>query len=101
MCFGLKGAPVTFQIVMNKVLNGINRLSAFVYEYLDDIIVISATLKEHITRLREVFDRLRKFNLQLQPLKCEFLRNEVNNLGHVITENGVKPDQKKNRMSGQ
>lgn len=93
MCFGLKGAPATFQRLMNRVLNGINGSRAFVY--LDDIIVISTTLKEHITRLREVFDRLRKFNLQLQPPKCEFLRNEVNYLGHVITENGVKPDPKK------
>ncbi|KAL4136407.1 hypothetical protein QTP88_007955 [Uroleucon formosanum] len=93
MCFGLKGAPATFQRLMNRVLNGINGSRAFVY--LDDIIVIGATLQEHTTRLREVFERLRQYNLQLQPPKCEFLRKEVNYLGHVITENGVKPDPKK------
>jgi hypothetical protein len=43
-------------------------------------------------RLREVFGRIRKFNEKLQPDKCEFLRKEVNYLGHVITEEGVRPD---------
>jgi len=93
MCFGLKSAPATFQSLMNRVLQGINGYRAFVY--LDDIIVISSTLQEHINQLREVFVRLRKFNLQLQPPKCEFLRREVNYLGHVITEEGVKSDRAK------
>jgi len=78
---------------MNRVLNGINGSRAFVY--LGDIIVIGATLEEHTTRLRETFERLRQYNLQLQPPKCEFLRKEVNYLGHVITENGVKLDPMK------
>lgn len=93
MCFGLKGAPATFQRLMNRVLQGINGYRTFVY--LDDIIVVSSTLQEHIKQLREVFTRLRRFNLQLQPPKCEFMRHEVNYLGHVITKEGVKPDIKK------
>lgn len=93
MCFGLKGAPATFQRLMNRVLQGINGFKAFVY--LDDIVVISTTLDEHITQLREVFTRLRKYNLQLQPPKCEFLKHEVRYLGHIITEDGVKPDPEK------
>lgn len=93
MCFGLKGAPATFQRLINRVLQGINGFKAFVY--LDDIVVISTTLVEHITQLREVFTRLRKYNLQLQPPKCEFLKHEVRYLGHIITESGVKPDPEK------
>jgi hypothetical protein len=46
MCFGLKGAPATFQRLMNRVLQGINGYRTFVY--LDDIIVVSSTLKEHM-----------------------------------------------------
>lgn len=46
MCFGLKGAPATFQRLMNRVLQGINGYKAFVY--LDDIIGISPTIDEHI-----------------------------------------------------
>lgn len=93
MCFGLKGAPATFERLMNRVLQGINGFKAFVY--LDDIVVISTTLVEYITQLREVFTRLRKYNLQLQPPKCEFLKHEVRYLVHIITENGVKPDPEK------
>lgn len=92
MCFGLKGGPATFQRLMNKVLTGINGIKAFVY--LDDVIIIGTSLEDHQKQLRDVFTRLRKFNLKLQPVKCEFLRKEVSYLGHVITEEGVQPDPK-------
>jgi hypothetical protein len=52
-------------------------------------------LAEHDTKLREVFSRLRKYNLKLQPNKCEFLRKEVNYLGHLITEESCRPDPTK------
>jgi hypothetical protein len=55
-------------------------------------VIYAKSLSEHDVKLREVFGRIRKFNLKLQPDKCEFLRKEVNYLGHVITEDGVRPD---------
>jgi hypothetical protein len=93
MPFGLCGAPSTFQRLMNNVLTGLNGTKAFVY--LDDIIIYAVDLAEHESRLEEVFQRLRKFNLQLQPGKCQFLRREVIYLGHLITDSGVKPDPTK------
>ncbi|XP_026819373.1 uncharacterized protein LOC113558051 [Rhopalosiphum maidis] len=93
MPFGLCGAPSTFQRLMNNVLTGLNGMKAFVY--LDDIIIHAVDLMEHETRLEEVFQRLRKFNLQLQPNKCQFLRREVIYLGHLITDAGVRPDPTK------
>lgn len=93
MPFGLKGAPGTFQRLMNKVLAGLNGLKAFVY--LDDIIIYAKDLTDHSQKLRDIFDRLRRYNLKLQPLKCEFLRKEVTYLGHLITDEGVKPDPQK------
>lgn len=93
MPFGLKGAPGTFQRLMNKVLIGINGIKAFVY--LDDIIIYAKDLNDHSQKITEIFQRLRKYNLKLQPLKCEFLRKEVNYLGHQITDEGVKPDPQK------
>lgn len=42
--------------------------------YTDDIIVYSAMIHEHITGLIDIFKRLRKVNLKIQPDKCEFLR---------------------------
>lgn len=92
MCFGLKSGPATFQRLMNKVLTGINGVKAFVY--LDDVIIIGTSLEDHQKQLKDVFTRIRKFNLKLQPTKCEFLRKEVSYLGHVITEEGVQPDPK-------
>jgi hypothetical protein len=91
MPFGLKGAPATFQRLMNTVLTGIQGIKCLVY--LDDV-VYGENLEVHNERLREVFDRMRKYNLKLQPDKCEFLRKEVSYLGHVIGQTGVRPDER-------
>jgi len=88
--FGLKGAPATFQRMMNTVLTG---LKAFVY--LDDIIIYANSIKDHSEKLNEVFSRLRTYNLKLQPSKRSFMRKEVTYLGHIITDKGVKPDLEK------
>jgi len=93
MPFGLKNAPATFQRVMDNILRGIQNEMCAVY--LDDIIIYSTSLQEHIQRLTEVFKRLRKTNLKVQLDKSEFLRREVNYLGHTITPEGVKPDKNK------
>lgn len=93
MPFGLRNAPSTFQRLMNKILSGIVNYRCFVY--LDDIVIFGDTLEVHNKRLKEVFERISQFNLKIQPDKCEFLRKEVMYLGHLITENGVKPDPKK------
>jgi len=92
MCFGLKGRPATIQRLMNRGLTGINGIKTFVY--LDDVIIVGMLLEDHQKQLKEVFTRLRKYNLKLQPVKCEFLKKEVSYLGHIITEDGVQPDPK-------
>jgi hypothetical protein len=63
--------------------------------FLDDILIYANYLADHHKKLREVFKRLRKHNLKLQPDKCEFLRKEVTFLGHKISEHGVEPDIRK------
>ncbi|XP_037870373.1 uncharacterized protein LOC119629252 [Bombyx mori] len=93
MSFGLKNAPSTFQRLMNTALSGLQGLRCFVY--LDDIVCYSSDLKTQIQNLAEIFQRLRNFNLKLQPDKCEFLRREVAYLGHIISTDGVKPNPDK------
>ena len=93
MPFGLKTAPATFQRMMNTILLGLNGVKCFVY--LDDIVVYGKCLAEHIERLEEVFDRIRQFNLKLNPSKCYFLSKDVAYLGHRITTDGIFPDQSK------
>ncbi|XP_045456466.1 uncharacterized protein LOC123666419 [Melitaea cinxia] len=95
MPFGLKNAPSTFQRLMNTALSGLSGIQCFVY--LDDIVIYSFDLETHTKALTNVFDRLRHFNLKLQPEKCEFFRKEVSYLGHIITDEGVKPNPEKTK----
>ena len=78
---------------MQRVLSRLNPDDGndFVAAYLDDILVFSKTLPEHLNHLRRVIDRLRSANLKLKPSKCKFVRKEVEYLGHVITSAGLQP----------
>ena len=93
MPFGLKNAPATFQRLMDQTLCGLQGVELFVY--MDDIVIYASSLREHDIKISKLMDRLRKANLKLQPDKCEFLRREVAYLGHLIGEDGVKPNPEK------
>ena len=92
MPFGLTNAPAVFQRLIQKVLEGLNPEdgNGFVAAYIDDILVYSRTLEEHLDHLQEVIARLHSANFKLKPSKCEFVRPKVEYLGHVITANGLK-----------
>lgn len=93
MPFGLKTAPATFQRAMDNILKGLQGVHCMIY--LDDIIIFSSTLEEHISKLTTVFQTLRKANLKIQLDKSEFFRKEVLYLGHTITKEGLKPNEDK------
>ena len=93
MPFGLKNAPSTFQRVMDNVLRDLQGKVCLVY--LDDIIIFSTSLQEHIHNLKLVFQKLRDANFKVQLDKSEFLHKEVAFLGHIITSEGVKPNPDK------
>lgn len=93
MPFGLKNAPASFQRLMDQVLSGLQGNEVFVY--MDDIVVYANSLKQHEQKLRNLLERLKTAGLLLQPEKCKFLCKEISYLGHVITNEGVKPDPKK------
>ena len=63
--------------------------------YLDDVIVFSKTLEEHVFRLRIVFEKLKQVGLKLQPSKCKLFRQELIYLGHVVSKDGIQTDPKK------
>lgn len=92
MPFGLKTAPATFQRTMDNVLR---HLQGQCLTYLDDIIVYSETLEEHYKRLNNVFNTLKEFQLKVQLDKSEFLKQKVLYLGHIISEEGLKPNDEK------
>jgi hypothetical protein len=93
MPFGLKTAPATFQAMMNSVLSGLTVSRRFVF--FDDVVIYAKSLAEHDVKIRELFSRFRKYNLKLQPDKCEFLRKEVHHLVRLITEEDCRPDPTK------
>jgi len=62
---------------------------------LDDIVIYATSLEKHEKKNNLLIKRLCKANLKQQPDKCEFLKNEVTYLNHVISKDGVKPDPKK------
>jgi len=75
MPFGLKNAPATFQRCINNLLEDLIYKDCLVY--MDDIIVYSTSLEEHILSLKIVFNKLREANLKLQLDKCDFLEKET------------------------
>lgn len=93
MPFGLKNAPSTFQRAMDNVLRGLQGKICLVY--MDDIIIYSTSLQEHLDSLKQVFDRLISYNMKIQLDKSEFLQKTVEFLGHVVTPEGIKPNPKK------
>jgi len=93
MPFGLCGAGATFQRLMDLVLSGLNMDICLVY--LDDIIVFSYSLKQHLERLELVLRRIKEAGLKLKPSKCNLLQKSVCFLGHIVTGNGIATDPSK------
>ena len=84
--FGLAQAPAYFQALISKVLKGLHK---FAVAYLDDII-ISKDEEEHLEHLRIIFQRLKEAGLKLKRSKCDFMKTQIQYLGHLISSNGIQ-----------
>jgi hypothetical protein len=93
MPFGLCNAPATFQCVMNEVLTPCLRKSVLVF--MDDILVYSTSIAEHVQHLTEVLTILRQHQLYVKENKCSFACSSLEYLGHIISAEGVATDPKK------
>ena len=91
MPFSLTNAPTTFCNQMINVLY--NYLDKFVIVYLDDMVIYSESLDDHVGHLRLVFSRLREHKLYVKKEKCEFCRQQITILGHVISQGKVMMDK--------
>ena len=80
-------APACFQRLINEVLLEFN----FAFGYLDDILVFSPDMTTHLQHLRYLFDRLRAADLKLKECKCNFLKNHIQYVGHIVSGDGIKP----------
>ena len=93
MPFGLTNAPATFCTLMNKIFHPF--LDKFVVVYLDDIVIYSNTLEEHVDHLRQVFRLLRQNELYVKKGKFSFALGEVGFLGHRIMDGKLMIDENK------
>ena len=89
MPFGLCNAPATFQRLMNALLSRfpVDRVMV----YLDDILVIGKTFREHLEILDRVLACLKEHGLKINPHKCQLFKDSVKFLGHLVSANGLSP----------
>ena len=87
MPFGLVNSQATFQRLMDTTFRGMKQVES----YIDDCIIFSPSFPDHVQELRAVFHRLRKANIHLKRAKCQFGQQEVEFLGHRISQDERQP----------
>ena len=95
MPFGMCNASASFQRAIARALQRIvNREGSMVMAYIDDIVIATETIEDHMDRLREVFQCLREAGFKMRVSKCDFMKSEIKYLGRVVSADGIKPDPK-------
>lgn len=89
--FGIMSAPEHFQHRMSEILSGIPGVVCI----MDDILVHGKTQQEHDQRLHEVLERMQAAGATLNAEKCQFSKESVKFLGHVVDPTGIRPDPDK------
>jgi hypothetical protein len=93
MTFGLKNASVTYQRAMNLIFHDL--LGVLMEVYIDDVVVKSVRIEDHVTDLKLLLERMKKYMLQMNPLTCTFKATSGKFLGFVAHEHGIQIDPKK------
>ena len=84
---GLKNSPLACQRLVNSLFQGLIGDGLFVY--LDDLILVSKDLDTHFQKLSLVLQKFTEAGLKLNITKCQFLRNRIEFLGHVVDSHGI------------
>ncbi|KAK3521850.1 hypothetical protein QTP70_018584 [Hemibagrus guttatus] len=90
MPYGLSNAPSVFQSFMNEIFR--DMLHRFVVVYIDDNLIYSPNLSDHVDHVKQVLNRLRHYHLYLKLEKCEFHQSTTQFLGYVISPEGIQMD---------
>lgn len=91
--FGVKPAASIFQSVIDKILEGLRQAQA----YIDDILIWGKSLRDLYARILEVLARLAEFNVKLNLGKCQWFVDKVTYLGHIVSAEGIAPNNEKVR----
>jgi RNase H-like domain found in reverse transcriptase/Reverse transcriptase (RNA-dependent DNA polymerase) len=87
MPIGLRNAGQTFQWLIDSVINWL----PYCFVYMNDVLVASETVEQHLQHLREVLGRLQQHGLVLNIDKCQFELAEMDYLGHHVSASGIQP----------
>ena len=95
MPFGLKNAGSTYQKMMTKMFEP--QLGKNIEVYIDDMVVKSKVVSEHVGDLGNIIEILREHKLRLNASKCSFGVGSGKFLGYMVTHQGIEvnPDQVK------
>ncbi|KAK4327492.1 hypothetical protein Pmani_002048 [Petrolisthes manimaculis] len=85
--FGMKGAPATFQRIMNTVIRGLTNVRA----YLDDLVIFDVNWSDHINNLEDLFTRLAEARLTVNLSKSSFGHATIDYLGHQVGQGKMAP----------
>ena len=88
MPMGLMNSGATFQRMMDTILVNVSNVKC----YIDDVVIHSATMEEHMVHLETVMELLKKHGLKLRLKKCSFMQPRVELLGHFVDKDGVHVD---------
>jgi transposase InsO family protein len=86
---GITNGPATFQRIINHILGPARWKYALAY--IDDIIIYSNTIEEHLTHLNQICQSLKDARFRLNPEKCEIARTQTDYLGHRIQHGEIRP----------
>ena len=85
--FGLVQAPAYFQELMMGILKELN----FAIVYLDDIIIFSKMVEEHLSHIKQVFQKLCTAKCSIKLSKCHLFIKEIQYLRHILSTKGIWP----------
>ncbi|XP_056109383.1 uncharacterized protein K02A2.6-like [Rhinichthys klamathensis goyatoka] len=91
--FGISSASEVFQRAVAQMIEDLDG----VINIVDDLLVWGETVQEHDARLRKLLQRAREYNLKLNKKKCQIRTSQIKYIGHVLTADGLKPDEEKVR----
>jgi hypothetical protein len=93
MTSGLKNATATYQKAMNLIFHDLHGVLMEVN--IDKVVVKLVSFKEHMTDLKLSLERMKKYGLQMNPLKCDFRVTSGRFLGFIVLEHGIQINPKK------